>query len=148
MNNRNIPRKALWPPYMGAAAWQELADAIDEVFGSTVDPMVEALRYLRRVDIYDERENTLAGATLHPVVQKIKSRDMIDASLYDHVDVVTDRLRLNQLGLRVMDPTILDSGSVARLVGNIGPFWYLKGLGTFLDFIAYTLNIEIQYANL
>lgn len=148
MANNNVPRKALLPPYMGHAAWQDMADAIDEVFGPAVDNMVDALRYLRRVDIYDEREGTLPGSTPHPVVAKIQSRDLIEASLFDHVDPVTDRLRLNHLGLRVFDPTILDADSVSRLVGQVGSFWYLKGLGTFLDFIAFTLNIEITYSTL
>lgn len=143
-----IPRKALLPPYMGHEAWQDLGDVIDEVFGEDVDTMIEALRYLRETFIFDDRVVDNPDFTVHPVQEKILNRDMIDLALFDTYDEITERLRLNQLGLRVLDPTILDTASVNRLVQHIGAFWYIKGLETFLDFISYMLNTAVEYSNL
>ena len=63
-------------------------------------------------------------------------------------DSVTQRLRLNQLGLRLMDPTLVDDASINRLIQNIGLFWYSKGLASFLDFISFCLNTAAEYVNL
>lgn len=143
-----VPRKALLPPYMGHEAWQDLGDVIDEVFGADVDTMIEALRYLRETFIFDDRVVDSPNFVVHPVQEKILNRDMIDLALFDTYDSVTERLRLNQLGLRLLDPTILDNAAVNRLVQHIGAFWYIKGLESFLDFISYMMNTEVDFHNL
>lgn len=145
MSTPLVPRKTLLPPYMSAEAWQDLADVIDEVFGEQVDPFIDALKYLRETFIYDDRVIDSPDFTPHPVQASILNRDLIDASLFDTYDTITERLRLNQLGLRVLDPTVLDLPAVNRLVQNIGAFWYIKGTEQFLDFISFILNTDVKY---
>ena len=147
MATPTVPLKELLPPYMSHAAWQDLADAIDQVFGAQVSPLINSLAKMRYKYIFDDEVDTLTQ-TPHPVQAKIKSRDMISVSLYDRYDSITERLRLNQLGLRVLDPSILDDAAVNRLVQHIGSFWYVKGLDSFLDFICYMLNTTVSFANL
>ena len=143
-----VPRKLLWPPYMNADAWQDLADAVDVVFGNDVDSVQDALKYMRETYIADTTYNPATGAANSSAAVAIQERNMMDASFFDNFDDTTERLRVNQLGLRVMDPSALDSGALQRLVRTIGAFWYAKGEHSFIDFISYILNTEVQMVNL
>lgn len=143
-----VPRRSLLPPYMNHEAWLDLADVIDEVFGEMVDNNIEALRYLRELFIYDERENEREDFVIHPVQEKINARAMVGPVSLDVYDTITDRIRLNQLGLRILDPTVMDNAALHRIVRHIGSFWYIKGVETFLDFISYMLNTTVEYFNL
>lgn len=143
-----VPRKFLWPPYMSADAWQDLADSVDTVFGTEVDAVQDALKWLRETYIGNTNFNPKPGATNTAVATAIKNRTMLDPSFFDNYDDSTERLRLNQLGLRVMDPSVLDSGSIQRLVRHVGAFWYGKGQASFIDFISYCLNTQVSMTNL
>lgn len=135
----------LLPAYMSHQAWLDYADSLEALFKSEVEPTQAALKYLRTT--YLGETTPLLGnqteGTLTTLASKVDLREMVDDADYDTFDNVTQMKRLNLLGLPITDPTLVDSSSLSRLVQNIGNFWFRKGLGDVMDFIAYCLNAEI-----
>lgn len=135
----------LLPAYMSHQAWHDYADALEELFKDKVEPTQQALKYIRTT--YLGETSPLKGyeteGELSTLAEKVQLREMVDDADYDTYDNVTQMKRLNILGLPITDPTLVDSSSLSRLVQNIGNFWFRKGLGDVMDFIAYCLNAEI-----
>ena len=153
-NPPRVPRSVLWPPYMSAQAWKDLADSVDTVFsddptyGAEVDTVQDALRWLRETYIADTLYNPAPGAYNSPAATAIQNRNMMDPSYFSTFDNTTDTLRVNQLGLKLRDPTVLSEGSLQRLIQGVGAFWYGKGQGSFIDFVAWVLNAPVTMQTL
>lgn len=146
----------LWPVYMNAQAWQDLSAVLDEVFGTEVHAFANALFYLRSSFLVDYEDGS---STLSPdVAAKVQNRELISAQVFTVYDETTERLRLNQLGLPLMNPSVVEipvgttptliNSPVHRLTQNIGAFWYSKGKASFIDFIAYCMNYQATMNNL
>lgn len=137
----------LLPPYMNHQAWADFADAIEEVFGTECEPTLQALKYLRT--LYPGETTPPLGPdaeTLDPstLAGKIGQQLMLSPNDFTQFDTVTETRRLNMLGLHVSDPTLLDPDTLRRLVQNIAQFWFSKGRGNMMEFLAYCLNADIS----
>jgi hypothetical protein len=132
-----VARRNLLPPYMQVPVWQELADSVDEVWGASVDAQINAFGRIR--------ETILTNSNVESDVQ---ARHLIDEAKYDTFDPNTEMLRLNLLGLPLTAPGFLSTEDLSRLNKNVGLFWYSKGLGNFIDFIGYCLNVAAGMQNL
>lgn len=133
---------------MQSQAWLDMCDVLDEVFAEDVDPLLDALRYLRHTYLGDFSDETSA------VGQKIAQREFIPAELFDVYDTATEVRRLSTVGLRLTDPDAvalpaattpdLTISALHRLVLHTGMYWYDKGRGSLIDFIAFNLNTTVS----
>lgn len=132
----DVPTRELLPYYMNAQRWIDLADAIDTVFGVEIKLQMRALEYIRhQFIINDELE------------AKVEDSKMIGVSDYDKPDTQTLALQSTTLGLTLSDSSYLDEEGFVNLTRNLGTHWFSKGLGDFVDFIAYVTNTDITMIN-
>ena len=136
-NDKKVRRRELLPPYMQNDIWLELADAIAEVWGQSVEVQMDALGKLR--DLW------VSNGT---VEAKVAERQLIDPTEYSVFDPSTEMLRLNLLGLQLTSPNFIEVEGMARLNRNMANHWYSKGLGDFIDFLGYCLNVRADMINL
>lgn len=132
-----VPRRELLPPYLQQPIWLELADAIDSIWGQSVEQQLNALGRMRDTWI-----------TNNELEVDIQDRVLLDPAKYHSFDPTTEMLRLNLLGLPVTSPNFIGIDDLVRFNRNIGQHWYAKGLGDFIDFLGYCLNVKADMVNL
>lgn len=132
-----VPRRALLPPYMQQPIWLELADAIDSLWGQSVEQQLNALGKMRDTWILNNNLEV-----------DIQDRVLLDPAKYDNFDPTTEMLRLNLLGLPITSPNFVATEDLVRFNRHMGQHWYDKGLGDFIDFLGYCLNVKADMVNL
>ncbi len=133
----SLPSRELLPEYMKSQRWLDLADAIDAVFGTDFDLQQQMLKYLR----YQFIEST-------ETKKRVEENRLISFNSWDMPDRDTAAKQVELSGLRFYDTTFLTRNLYVNLFRNIGDFWYSKGLYDFIDFIGYSLNINLEMLNL
>lgn len=124
---------------MSHQAWSDLADAVERVFATDVDPWREALKQIRSLYIADRNASDTGS-----VGARIAARDLIPESAYPVFDIETERRRLNLLGYRLTTAVSSDPDTLARFTRNIGQYWYEKGKASLPDFLAYCTNSNVN----
>lgn len=142
-----MPYRDLLPPYMNHQAWADFADAIEETFGTKCEPALKALKYLRT--LYPGETTPPLGPQAESIdpstlAGKVDLKTMLVPEDFLAFDTVTETRRLNMLGLHISDPTLLDAGTMQRLVQNIAQFWFSKGRSNIMEFLAFCLNADIS----
>ncbi len=132
-----VRRRDLLPPYLQQDIWVELADAIDTLWGNTVENQIDALGKLRELWIANKA-----------VEADVEKRILVDPSKYSSFDPTTEMLRMNLLGVALTAPNFISLEDSVRINRNVASFWYSKGLGDFIDFIGYCLNVKAEMINL
>lgn len=132
-------RKVLLPPYLAVIpAWQELTEAIDEVFNSNIDNPSEDLAQLRN-----------SWRIAQAVLGTIENQDLIDTSTgivsFERETLIR---QANQLGFHLKDTDLLSDADYLRIVQNLGGYWFEKGKPTFIDFLAFCLNGALSIVKL
>jgi hypothetical protein len=151
--------KLLLPSYLQNQAWLDLADAMSAVFDTEVHQPLDALEFLRHTSITDYDLTGASSLDFSLVADKVANREFILPTDYHVFDSNIERLRLNHLGVRIENPSILDPSLLSivptlansplhRTTQTIGMYWYHKGLGEVIEYINFVLNTNVRMSRL
>lgn len=122
----------LLPDYLKEPSWLDLADAIDFVFGGSVEPAMKCLEFLRFMYIPSIESEA-----------KAEDRQMLSFTDFDLPEKAVAVKQTNLLGLKVTRSSGLNQSDFVTLSRNLGGFWYSKGTFDFIDFVGYCLNTDV-----
>jgi hypothetical protein len=146
------PRSVLLPPYLATNSYfTEYADAIDDVFSTTVDEPTEVLDSLRNMwptdpyvetnYIYAEPSDYINEGTT-PVVPMIPFEAMPQ---YERPILVK---QVNALGLKLQSAGLITNDQYQVISRWVGQYWFGKGTTSFINFINYCLSSSLTVQRL
>ncbi len=132
-------RQPLLPPYLSTnPVWSDMVFSIDTIWELEIDDPITFISKLRTLHLLTDEGSE----------EKIEAGEMLTQSDFDYFERDLLVSQSNLLGFVLQDNAILTLDNYRRLYQNIGAFWYEKGKSTFVDFIGFVLNANIQIFNL
>jgi hypothetical protein len=133
-----IPRSSLLPPYMSQNPYYvEYTNAMDAIYGPTVDEQLHTLANLRNMWV----QNTVTEG-------QVESHELIpnEAWSYPNRDLIVKQV--NQLGMKLATAGIITDDAYQTIARFVGIYWFGKGTDKFMEFINYALSSDFQVQNL
>lgn len=129
-----LPRSVLLPPYLLLTPYfKEYSDAVDHVFGSSVDEKTHVLQNIRNMWV------------TNPELE----RDVLDHLLinFDKWSAPERALvvqQVNMLGMKLKSSGALTNADYLRISRFLGQYWYEKGTYSFIEFINFCANADLK----
>lgn len=134
----NITRSTLLPPYLeDSPSWAELTDAIDAVFGPSIDDPTKWLARLRDTWILQQNVET----SLEDMSRIIANTD------FEPIEKSVLIRQANMLGFDLAESELLSSDDYQRVVRNISKYWYSKGTPQMQNFLGFVLDTLLVITN-
>lgn len=132
------PRSTLLPPYMSQNPYFiAYCDAMDEVYGSTVDAELNTLSNIRNMWVQNPQTET------HVDVGQLIPKE--DWSTPDRNLIVK---QVNQLGLKLQTAGIISDDAFQTIARFVGIYWFGKGTVAFMEFVNYCLSSDFRVFNM
>lgn len=133
-----VPRSTLLPPYLSQNAYYvDYCDAMDAVYGPTVDEQLDALANIRNVWVQNPQTEA------HVDVQELIPRE--DWTSFSRNLVVK---QVNMLGLKLQSAGIVTDDAYQTISRFVGIYWFGKGTEAFMEFINYCLSSDFRVYNM
>lgn len=133
------PRSILLPPYLAINPYfTDFADAVDEVFESTVDIPTEVLGNLRNMWVQNPTMET----------EYIQAEQLIPFSAWSQPEREILVKQVNALGLKLQSAGVLTDDNYQTVARFVGRYWFQKGTQSFIDFINYCLSTTLTVVKL
>lgn len=133
-----VPRISLCPPYITANPYfVEYVDAIDEVYGESVDASLDALSNIRNMWVQnpETEQQVVAGQLVAAQQWSLPDRDLAVK-------------QVNFLGMKLFNAGIVTDDAYQTISRFVGQYWFGKGTETFMEFINYCLSSDLVVVNM
>ncbi len=132
--SERVPRSVLLPPYLAMNQYfVEYTDALDHVFGPTVDQKLRALQNIRNMWV------------TNPVIeQRVVDHSTIDLSEWTKPERELLVKQVNLLGMKLRSAGVLADDDYLMISRFVGQYWFGKGTHAFVEFINFCLNIDLR----
>lgn len=133
-----IPRSTLLPPYLATNPYfVEYCNAMDEVYGPTVDQQLLTLSNIRNMWVQSpDTEKHVDAAELIPTTDwSTPARDLVVK-------------QVNALGLKLQTAGIVTDDAYQTIARFVGTYWFGKGTEKFIEFINYCLSSDFRVYNM
>jgi hypothetical protein len=133
-----IPRSTLLPPYLATNPYfVAYTDAMDSVYGSTVDAELETLSNIRNMWAQSPDTETYvdAGELIPRDTWPKFSRDLVVKTV-------------NLLGLKLQTAGIVTDDAYQTISRFVGIYWFEKGTQAFMEFVNYCLSSDFRVFNM
>ena len=132
-------RQPLLPPYLSSnPVWTDFIFSTDTIWELEIDEPITFINKIRQLYLL-----TAEGSE-----DKITNGEMLTQEDFDFFERDLLVKQTNLLGFVLQDNAILTIDNYKRLFRNIGSFWYEKGKKSFIDFVGFVLNANIQIYSL
>lgn len=128
-----IPRSILLPPYFAVNPYfQQLMEAVDEVFQPQVDDKINILANIRNM-----------WSTNVTVEQHAYDETMIPLDAWPQPERAILSKQTNLLGMNFKNAEVLTNDAYQQITRNVGKYWFEKGTQAFIEFINYCLKSDL-----
>lgn len=128
-----VPKSILLPPYLASNPYfVKYADAIDQVFDSTVEAPLYTLQNIRNM------WTTAKGTEV-----KISHGQMLSFADWSGPDHATVVQQVNMLGMSLSTAESIDEVGYRTLAKFLGSYWYDKGKNSTIDFLNFCLGTNL-----
>lgn len=129
-----VPRSTLLPPYLASNPYfVEYCNAMDYVFGSTVDAELRTLANLRNMWV----QNPTTEAS-------VDTGTLIPDSAWSTPDRDLVVKQVNALGMKLQTAGIVSDDAYQTIARFVGTYWFGKGTDKFIEFVNYCLSSDFQ----
>lgn len=133
-----VPRSTLLPPYLASNPYfVEYCNAMDAVFGPTVDAELRTLANLRNMWV----QNPTTEAS-------VDQQALIPDSAWSTPDRDLVVKQVNALGMKLQTAGIVSDDAYQTIARFVGTYWFGKGTGQFIEFINYCLSSDFRVFNM
>lgn len=132
-----VPRSTLLPPYMSSNPYfVEFTDAMDAIYGPTVDSKLSVLSNIRNmwVQNLDTEVAAETGVMMPPTTWSTPERPLVVK-------------QVNMLGMKLENAGIVTDDAYQTIARFVGMYWFGKGTAGFIDFINYCLSSDLKVEN-
>lgn len=133
-----VPRSTLLPPYMSVNPYfVAYCDAMDSVYGETVDAELHTLSNIRNTWVQNPETEVFAeaGELMPTETWSVPNRDLIVK-------------QVNALGLKLQTAGIVTDDAYQTISRFVGQYWFGKGTVKFIEFINYCLSSDFRVYNM
>lgn len=133
-----VPRSTLLPPYLASNNYfVEFCDAMDAVYGPTVDSQLRTLSNIRNMWVQSpDTEKHVDLAELIPTQDwSTPVRDLVVK-------------QVNSLGLKLQTAGIVTDDAYQTIARFVGLYWFGKGTYKFMDFMNFCLSSDFRVYNM
>jgi hypothetical protein len=133
-----IPRSTLLPPYLSSNPYfVEYTNAMDAVYGDSVDKELHALSNIRNMWVQNPATESLveAGQLIPTDTWSTPNRDLVVK-------------QVNALGMKLQTAGIITDDAYQTIARFVGLYWFGKGTGAFMDFVNYCLSSDFRVYNM
>lgn len=129
-----LPRSVLLPPYLLLSPYfKEYSDAIDSVFGSSVDEKTRVLQNIRNMWVTNPK-----------LEQDVLNQLLINFDKWSAPERALVVQQVNMLGMKLKSSGALSNEDYLRISRFLGQYWYEKGTYSFIEFINFCSNADLK----
>jgi hypothetical protein len=133
-----VPRSTLLPPYMITNPYfVAYTDAMDAVYGPTVDAQLRTLENIRNMWVQNPETETYVdeGSIIPKDTWSFPDRDLVVK-------------QVNMLGLKLQTAGVVSDDAYQTISRFVGIYWFEKGTQAFIEFINYCLSSDLRVFNM
>ncbi len=129
-----IPRTTLLPPYLDSNPYYiEYVQAIDAIYGPTIDDKIAVLNDLRNMWVQNPDMEAV-----------IEQHQIVKPELWSTPERAIVVKQVNMLGMKLENAGIVTDDAYQTIARFVGMYWFGKGTESFMDFINYCLSSALR----
>jgi len=133
-----VPRSTLLPPYLASNDYFiEYCNAMDTIYGPTIDSQLNVLKNIRNVWPQSPQTETY-----------VDSNQIIPSEAWPRFSRDLIVKITNSLGMKLQSAGVVSDDAYQTISRFVGMYWFGKGTGAFIEFINYCLSSDFQVFNL